>query len=151
MQQQLLSPLQMIILRCLVKKIIDSIPDDADDLGYQYKDIEVCDDHLVYHCERILQDTELWNSLPFMISTSEKDFVEAFAEIKSIGGEAELVDVDLHHTSFSKEALEEDLKRYFKLFHDTMSVIELEELLGQDEDITVFSLFSWTPSSREMM
>ncbi|MEX0651927.1 MAG: hypothetical protein WD509_02420 [Candidatus Paceibacterota bacterium] len=119
MEDQKLSLVQQAILRCLMRKFTSELPIP---LAERYDNFST---NLSRFCSMAIKDTAAWDALPMLIQTKESDFSEVLNELEFIGGTVEGVHVS--HTSFTKEALREELQRYLDHFTESVTLIEDEK------------------------
>ncbi len=137
-----LSILQQVVLRCLMRKLIKELPTQ---LALKYRKSSLNNYAYLLHCCRdVTEDVVAWNSLPAFIDVEDGDFSEVFNELKLLGCEIEGVHVQ--HSSFSKDALREELNRYLNHFEETVTILDEEDKMNVGE-VGFFPLFGISSSS----
>ncbi|MCW9054961.1 MAG: hypothetical protein OQJ98_03225 [Candidatus Pacebacteria bacterium] len=124
-----LHPIQDVCMRSLLALTFISIPEALP----RYADVDLS---LLKHHElqefaaRVVSDDNLWQGMPSIISVPEEHFSELLSELEKVG--CEIKGVSVRYTSYTKEALREELERLTNRFEETVQVLSSQAELLED-------------------
>ena len=122
LSKEILAGIRISILSCLLKKVLDSLP-----AGFRTPFLALGDSSAADLIERrvrgILDSPAVWLALPQTIKVDEGDFKGISEELERISCIVEGIGP---FTSYTKEALREDLRRFLEHFSEVVRIIDEE-------------------------